>query len=623
MAPGQAFTPGPVGKTLFIGSSNDELLPHSLPDNLQRELEQLLKDNRPIFQPLEECHEVVEEVWREKAPKQLYGYLFGAVIGEGSYAKVKEVVHEKTLQRAAIKIFKERKLRKIPNGYENVLSEKQILSRLDHPNCIRMFQFFRIEEKEKLYMVLEYCVASLHEKDDICCIAQGTPKFQPPEVISGQNDFFHGFGVDVWSAGVTLYNLVTGIYPFEGEVIMRLFENIIEQPLTIPDIKLSSEVATLLEGLLAKDPLSRLTIANIYKQDWMLLDFRLPKFAWKNLTTAPFLTARKSMSVYPAIRKLCNRSEPGHATSSEMAHPAYNVVNVYATSSTTDNLSRHEMLMWVNECLQAQFTKLEQMHTGAGYCQFTDFLFPQTIPLKKVKWNSHLELDWLANWKIVQNAWKSLGIDKIVPVEKLIKGKFQDNFEFLQWFKKFFDANYDGHSYSPLEARSGEPLPVDGKPGAASKMPTRTIGNVSAPRPQPPKSGSNTQLAAAGVKKTAPAVTQPRPAMAAPAPARPLAQKSNMSNQNNNGASGKDIAKLEADMKNIKIALDDSQRQLTESDAVVASLEKERDFYFSKLRQIEILCQDNEAIGNVEVARVLDILYETEDGFSAPEDAED
>lgn len=44
---------------------------------------------------------------------------------------------------------------------------------------------------------------------------------------------------------------------------------------------------------------------------------------------------------------------------------------------------------------------------------------------------------------------------KIVPVDRLIKGRFQDNFEFLQWFKKFFDANYDGREYDPLEARLG------------------------------------------------------------------------------------------------------------------------------------------------------------------------
>lgn len=40
-------------------------------------------------------------------------------------------------------------------------------------------------------------------------------------------------------------------------------------------------------------------------------------------------------------------------------------------------------------------------------------------------------------------------------MDKLIKGRFQDNFEFLQWFKKFFDANYDGRDYDPLEARFG------------------------------------------------------------------------------------------------------------------------------------------------------------------------
>lgn len=38
-------------------------------------------------------------------------------------------------------------------------------------------------------------------------------------------------------------------------------------------------------------------------------------------------------------------------------------------------------------------------------------------------------------------------------MDKLTKGRFQDNFEFLQWFKKFFDANYDGREYDAYEAR--------------------------------------------------------------------------------------------------------------------------------------------------------------------------
>lgn len=45
---------------------------------------------------------------------------------------------------------------------------------------------------------------------------------------------------------------------------------------------------------------------------------------------------------------------------------------------------------------------------------------------------------------------------QIIPVEKLVKGRFQDNLDFIQWFKKFFDANYDGKAYDPVEARKGQ-----------------------------------------------------------------------------------------------------------------------------------------------------------------------
>lgn len=51
-------------------------------------------------------------------------------------------------------------------------------------------------------------------------------------------------------------------------------------------------------------------------------------------------------------------------------------VNVYATNVTTENLSRHDMLSWVNNSLQSNFTKIEELCTGAAYCQFMDMLFP-------------------------------------------------------------------------------------------------------------------------------------------------------------------------------------------------------------------------------------------------------
>lgn len=49
-----------------------------------------------------------------------------------------------------------------------------------------------------------------------------------------------------------------------------------------------------------------------------------------------------------------------------------------------------------------------------------------------------------------------------MPIDKLVKGRFQDNFEFLQWFKKFFDANYRGTEYDALGARGGEGMGAGG-----------------------------------------------------------------------------------------------------------------------------------------------------------------
>lgn len=44
----------------------------------------------------------------------------------------------------------------------------------------------------------------------------------------------------------------------------------------------------------------------------------------------------------------------------------------------------------------------------------------------------------------------------------------------------------------------------------------------------------------------------------------------------------------------------------------VDGLEKERDFYFSKLRDIELICQEHESENNPILSRIIDILYATE-----------
>ena len=53
-----------------------------------------------------------------------------------------------------------------------------------------------------------------------------------------------------------------------------------------------------------------------------------------------------------------------------------------------------------------------------------------------MKFNTKLEHEYINNFKVLQAAFKKMNVDKIVSVDRLVKGKFQDNFEFLQWFKK-------------------------------------------------------------------------------------------------------------------------------------------------------------------------------------------
>ena len=79
-----------------------------------------------------------------------------------------------------------------------------------------------------------------------------------------------------------------------------------------------------------------------------------------------------------------------------------------------------------------------------------------------------------------------------------MKGRFQDNFEFVQWFKKFFDANYGGEEYDPIAARGGLEMGV-GKRGApasngrkmpatnGSRMPAALTNNSRMPRSSPGK----------------------------------------------------------------------------------------------------------------------------------------
>ncbi|CAH0713275.1 unnamed protein product, partial [Brenthis ino] len=334
------------------------------------------------------------------------------------------------------------------------------------------------------------------------------------------------------------------------------------------------------------------------------------------------------------------------------------------------------MLAWVNDCLQSNFAKIEELCTGAAYCQFMDMLFPGSVPMKRIKFKTNLEHEYIQNFKILQAAFKKMSVDKVIPVDKLIKGRFQDNFEFLQWFKKFFDANYDGREYDAFEARGGITIGSgacdSGVPLCASVAPA-----PKARRAMPPHSGSTHPAPLSFILPTQTIVPIDRlvkgrfqdnfeflqwfkkffdanyggteydamaqreglpmghgaagaPPRAAPTavkkPAAPIAKVAarpqTIGKANNTIRSPPtNLSRLNQSAKGDSKVIDDLNIQINELKATVDGLEKERDFYFGKLRDIELICQEMEEQQNAPIVqKILEILYATEDGFAPPEE---
>ena len=177
-------------------------------------------------------------------------------------------------------------------------------------------------------------------------------------------------------------------------------------------------------------------------------------------------------------------------------------------------------------------------------------------------------------------------VDHPIPVEALVKCKMQDNLEFLQWTKRYWDQHFPGLEYDPITRRKASgPVSSAGTGAGAMRSSTTT-----------------------------------RPAAAAAASRRPVPSNSAATRQPRAGsAAGGSVAQT--------AALKQENDQLKET---VEGLERERDFYFNKLRDIELLLQEVveqqpelEQEENGMIPRAQAILYSTEEGFEIPQEGEE
>ena len=262
-------------------------------------------------------------------------YKIGKSLGSGAFGEVRKVIHRATGEARAVKIFR-KDLAVSDSSQKKLMEEINVLRSLDHPNIIRVYEFF--EDNKRFYIVMEQCnggelfeeilkrqnfgepqaaiivqqllsaVAYLHdngiihrdlkpenilleESRDIMNIklidfgtavrvdknktikgAIGTAYYIAPEVLSGT----YNHRCDLWSLGVIIFILLGGYPPFDGQNDEEILEKVKKSNYSFKNQvwnNISKEAKELIQGLLAPS-VSRLTAHDALASSWIRMNLQ-------------------------------------------------------------------------------------------------------------------------------------------------------------------------------------------------------------------------------------------------------------------------------------------------------------------------------------------------------------
>ena len=284
--------------------------------------------------------------YQKYPPTNLNFYLYGRLIGQGAFGKVNIGLNILAGRVVAIKSFNKKELSENGENMKKILYETDLMKKLNHPNITKILEVFedddyilismeyinggnlfsfvkkrrKLSEKTAKYLFkqiilgiqhihshkivhrdikLENILIDLNNNIKICDFGIGkiltykkqllydkcgTPMYMAPEILlSSKNHGYEGYPVDIWSAGISLYIMLSGTLPFnlknnENSSMDESSENNIELQYSIINNdpkyieKISDEARDLLKGLLNKNPNKRLTIDQILNHPWLQMD---------------------------------------------------------------------------------------------------------------------------------------------------------------------------------------------------------------------------------------------------------------------------------------------------------------------------------------------------------------
>ncbi|XP_077551234.1 testis-specific serine/threonine-protein kinase 3-like [Haemaphysalis longicornis] len=290
------------------------------------------KASQQTDEPVEEIQvESPEEAVDSKALLEAHGYTVGKTLGSGSYSTVKLVSKEGHTYACKI-VCRDRtspiyRLKFLPR-------ELQILGAIRHPNITYVSQIIdepskvfiimelasggdllekilkvkRFKERRayEYFMQMAKALAYLHYKDiahrDLKCdnvlltstnvvkLADfsfaryctdpvsrakqlsatycGSEAYAPPEVLQGVA--YRPKMADVWSLGVILFVMVTGLLPYESDCVPRQVRLQMTRTLHFPQVlPLTNELKNLIRGMLEPVQTLRSSMARVFRHPWV------------------------------------------------------------------------------------------------------------------------------------------------------------------------------------------------------------------------------------------------------------------------------------------------------------------------------------------------------------------
>jgi calcium-dependent protein kinase len=394
-------------------------------------------------------------------------------LGEGSFGIVWQVEHKQTgLPRAMKKIIKNPKSHK--ESEHDILNEIHILKRMDHPNIVKIFEFYNTIEG--YYLITEHCdggelfqevvdhapfgeniAASImfqifsavnychniniihrdlkpeniliekkdEKKYDIKIIDFGTAKIyeknKSEQKVIGSSYYIapevltqnYNQMCDLWSCGVILYILLSGKAPFAGKSDSIILEKIKigKYNMQIKQFEnVSAEVKDLITCLLQKNPSKRLTAAKALDHAW-----------FKKLNIRSEVTEN---DVNKIMQNLENIKKYNPSQKLQQVVIAYLVHNIPQLQSIRD---AYKIFLTYDENLDGKITKKEMLNVFKNLLKITSKADEEVETIFK-------KLDNDNNGYIEYEEFVRASIDKDIFVKE----------EILQFAFKFFDKDGNG-----------------------------------------------------------------------------------------------------------------------------------------------------------------------------------